>query len=43
MARDNTWSQEHRPWLARQQFDQEMSAFVFADLIARVDGLTAAR
>ena len=26
---------------ARQQFEQEMSAFVFADLVARVDGLSA--
>lgn len=39
--KDTTWSQEHRRWLARQQFEQEMSALVFADLIARVDGLTA--
>jgi transposase len=39
--KDNTWSREHRQWLARQQFEQELSAFVFADLIARVDGLTA--
>jgi transposase len=39
--KDNTWGQEHRRWLARQQFDQDMSAFVFADLVARVDGLTA--
>jgi transposase len=39
--KDNTWSQEHRRWLSRQQFEQDMSAFVFADLVARVDGLTA--
>jgi transposase len=39
--KDNTWGQEHRRWLSRQQFEQEMSAFVFADLVARVDGLTA--
>jgi transposase len=37
----NTWSQEHGRWLAGQQFEQEMSAFVFADLVARVDGLSA--
>ncbi len=39
--KDNTWSQEHRRWLSRQRFEQEMSAFVFADLVARVDGLSA--
>ena len=39
--KDNTWGQEHLRWLSRQQFEQEMSAFVFADLVARVDGLTA--
>src|SRR3984885_10635975 len=39
--KDNTWGREHRRWLSRQQFEQEMSAFVFADLVARVDGLTA--
>jgi hypothetical protein len=39
--KDNTWGQEHRRWLSRQQFEQEISAFVFADLVARVDGLTA--
>ncbi len=39
--KENMWSQEHRRWLARQQLEQEMSAFVFADLVARVDGLTA--
>jgi transposase len=37
----NTWGPEHRRWLARQQFEQEISAFVFADLVARADGLTA--
>jgi transposase len=39
--KDNTWGAEHRRWLSRQRFEQEMSAFVFADLFARVDGLTA--
>jgi len=39
--KDNTWGQEHRRWLARQQFDEPISGFVFADLVARVDGLTA--
>jgi len=41
--KDNTWSREHRRWLSRQQFEQEISAFVFADLVARVDGLTPAK
>jgi transposase len=39
--KDNTWGQEHRRWLSCQQFEQEMSAFVFADLVARVDRLSA--
>jgi transposase len=37
----STWSQEHRRWLSRQQFDQPMSELTFADLVASVDGLTA--
>lgn len=37
----STWTQEHRRWLARQQFDEPASRIVFADLIASVDGLTA--
>jgi transposase len=37
----STWTQEHRRWLAAQQFAEPMSAFTFADLIATVDGLTA--
>jgi transposase len=36
-----TWSQEHRRWIARQQFDEPASELVFADLVAAVDGLTA--
>jgi transposase len=37
----NTWGQEHQRWLAQQQFEEPLSAFVFADLVARVDGLSA--
>jgi transposase len=37
----STWSQEHRRWLARQQFEQPMSELTYADLVASVDGLTA--
>ena len=36
-----TWSQDHRRWLARQQFEEATSELVFADLVARVDGLSA--
>lgn len=36
-----TWSQEHRRWLARQQFDQAASELTYANLLAQVDGLTA--
>jgi transposase len=39
--KDNTWSAEHRRWLARQQFSEPMSELVFGDLVAHVDGLTA--
>jgi transposase len=39
--KDSTWTQEHRRWLAGQQFPEPMSAFTYADLIATVDGLTA--
>jgi transposase len=39
--KDNTWGHEYRRWLSRQQFAQQISAFVFADLVARADGLTA--
>lgn len=34
------WTQEHRRWLAAQQFEQPMSELTWADLIACVDGLT---
>jgi transposase len=37
----STWTAEHRRWLATQQFQQPVSQFAFADLIACVDGLTA--
>jgi transposase len=36
-----TWSQDHRRWLARQQFSQPASELTYANLIAQVDGLTA--
>jgi transposase len=39
--KDNTWGTEHRKWLARQQFSEQMSELVFADLVAHVDGLIA--
>lgn len=39
--KDSTWTQEHRRWLAAQQFRESMSAYIFADLVACVDGLTA--
>jgi transposase len=39
--KDSTWTQEHRRWLAAQQFPEAMSAFTYADLIATIDGLTA--
>ena len=37
----STWTQEHRRWLAAQQFAEPMSELTWADLIACVDGLTA--
>jgi transposase len=37
----STWTQEHRRWLAAQQFQQPISELTWADLIACVDGLTA--
>jgi transposase len=39
--KDSAWTQEHRRWLAAQQFVEPMSGFTYADLIATVDGLTA--
>src|SRR6476620_5627206 len=36
-----TWSQEHRRWLAQQQFTEPASELTYANLIAAVDGLTA--
>lgn len=39
--KDNTWSQEHRRWLGRQQFSEPMSELAFGDLVAHVDGLSA--
>lgn len=37
----STWTQEHRQWLARQQFPEPVIELAFADLVACVDGLTA--
>jgi transposase len=37
----STWSQEHRRWLSRQQFEQATSELAFANLLASVDGLSA--
>lgn len=39
--KSSTWTLEHRRWLARQQFDEQASELVFADLLAAVDGLSA--
>ena len=39
--KDSTWTQEHRRWLAAQQFPEPMSAFTYADLLATVDGVSA--
>ncbi len=36
----STWTQEHRRWLARQQFPEPVSELAYADLVACVDGLT---
>jgi transposase len=37
----SSWTQEHRRWLAAQQFPEPISELTWADLIACVDGLTA--
>lgn len=37
----STWSQEHRRWLSRQQFEQPASELTYANLLASVDGLGA--
>jgi hypothetical protein len=37
----STWTQAHRRWLSRQQFDETSSELVFADQLAAVDGLSA--
>jgi transposase len=37
----SAWTQEHRRWLAAQQFEQPISELTYADLIASVDGLSA--
>ena len=38
-----TWNQEHRRWLAAQQFRFESTELAFIDLLAAVDGLAARR
>jgi transposase len=37
----SAWTQEHRRWLAAQQFPEPISELTYADLIATVDGLSA--
>lgn len=39
--KSNTWTGEHRRWLAQQQLPEATSDLVLADLIASVDGLAA--
>src|ERR1700719_1072901 len=39
--KSSTWSQEHRRWLAQQQFSQSASELTYANVLAQVDGLTA--
>src|SRR5665213_4596293 len=41
--KDSTWTQEHRRWLAAQQFPEPLSQLTYADLIATVDGLDHAQ
>ncbi len=37
----STWTQRHRQWLARQQFDEPASELAYLDTLAAVDGLVA--
>lgn len=37
----STWTQEHRRWLAGQQFSDPVTELVYADLLAVVDGLSS--
>lgn len=39
--RQTAWTQEHRRWLAGQQFPQPVSELAYTDLMAAVDGLTS--
>ena len=39
--KSTTWTAEHRRWLSGQQFSEPASDWVFADLLAAVDGLSA--
>lgn len=39
----SSWTQRHRAWLARQQFEQTESELVFADYLASIDAAAAAR
>jgi transposase len=37
----STWTQRHRQWLARQQFDEAATELAYLDTLAAVDGLVA--
>jgi transposase len=37
----STWTQRHRQWLARQQFDEPATELAYLDTLAAVDGLVA--
>jgi transposase len=37
----SSWTQRHRQWLARQQFDEPATELAFLDTLAAVDGLVA--
>lgn len=39
--KSSTWTQEHRGWLAGQQFGDPLTELAYADLIAAVDGLSS--
>src|SRR6266516_6836375 len=37
----STWTQRHRQWLARQQFEEAATELAYLDALAAVDGLVA--
>jgi transposase len=37
----STWTQRHRQWLSRQQFDEPAAELAYLDTLAAVDGLVA--